>query len=277
MLDSFHIDDIISAALKEDMPFGDITTDSLIDDGSMSIAQIIARENGIIAGLYIAKRVFELLDASTDFEPKTCEGARVRRGDIVAAIEGRTKTLLRGERTALNFLQRLSGIATMTDEFCSSVRDLPVKITDTRKTAPGLRLLEKYAVRVGGGYNHRLSLSDGVLIKDNHIKAAGGIKNAVELVRKRIPHTVKIEVETETLIQVREALEAGADIIMLDNMGIDMMREAVRMIDRRALVEASGNISLENVRDVAATKVDIISIGKITHSARSLDLSMKFL
>jgi len=276
ILDHIHIDEIILSALREDMPLGDITTDNLVNRASKSRAVLIAKEEGIIAGAGMAERTFKLLDPSVDYVASRKDGERVKKGDIIAEIEGSTSAMLKAERTALNFLQRLSGIATRTSQFCEKVGDLPVKITDTRKTTPGLRLLEKYAVKAGGGRNHRYSLSDGVLIKDNHIKAAGGIKNAVEMVRGRIPHTIKIEVETETLEQVSEALEAGADIIMLDNMSCGAMKEAVRLIAHRAVVEASGNVRLENVREIAETGVDIISVGQITHSAGSLDISMRF-
>ncbi|MCR4436270.1 MAG: carboxylating nicotinate-nucleotide diphosphorylase [Clostridiales bacterium] len=277
MLDNFYINDIIRNALKEDIPFGDITTDSLIAADSVSRARLIAKENGIIAGLEVCEAVFKFLDSGVEFEKNVAEGVPVKNGDVIAHIRGNTRALLKAERTALNFLQRLSGIATATNQLCARVAGLPVKIADTRKTTPGLRFLEKYAVRTGGGSNHRFCLSDGVLIKDNHIKAAGGIKKAVELCREKIPHTVKIEVETESLEQVKEALEARADIIMLDNMSLDRMKEAVKFIGKRALVEASGNVSLENVHDVACTGVDIISAGWITHSARALDISLRIL
>ncbi len=274
---NFSVDELIMAALKEDMPLGDITTDNIIDAEARSKARITAKEDGVIAGLDVARRVFEMLDRDVVFKCLVSEGDFVRRGDIVAEIEGNTRALLKGERTALNFLQRLSGIATITRKFCDRVKDYPVKIVDTRKTTPGLRYLEKYAVRVGGGTNHRYCLSDGVLIKDNHIRAAGGIKNAVEKVRRGIPHTIKIEVETETLDQVKEALEAGADIIMLDNMDYDTMAEAVKIINKAALVEASGNVDMDRLVDIAKTGVDIISVGKLTHSVKALDLSMKFI
>ncbi len=248
MLDRFYIDNIVITALKEDMPLGDITTDNLIDESSISRARFIAKEEGIIAGLDVCERVFEILDENIEFIKKVKDGSNVKYGDVIAEVEGNTRAMLKAERTALNFLQRLSGIATKTNEFCRMVEGLPVKIVDTRKTTPGLRMLEKYAVRVGGGTNHRFSLSDGVLIKDNHIKAAGGIRNAIEKVRNNIPHTIKIEVETETLEQVKEAVEAGADIIMLDNMSIETMREAVKLINHRALVEASGNMDKDRLR-----------------------------
>jgi nicotinate-nucleotide pyrophosphorylase (carboxylating) len=277
MLNDLYMDEIIRRVLKEDMPMGDITTDNLIEKDLVSRGHIIAKDRGIIAGLDMAERVFKVLDNSVKFKRLVRDGDRVNRGDIIAEVEGNTRALLKGERTALDFLQRLSGIATKTGEFCEKVREFPVKISDTRKTTPGLRLLEKYAVRIGGGHNHRFSLSDGVLIKDNHIKAAGSIKKAIELSRQKIPHTIKIEVETENLEQVREALECGADIIMLDNMSMDMMKEAVKIIDKKALVEASGNVDLEKVYEIASIGADIISVGGLTHSAKALDMSLKFI
>jgi nicotinate-nucleotide pyrophosphorylase (carboxylating) len=277
MLNDLYMDEIIRRVLKEDMPMGDITTDNLIEKDLVSRGHIIAKDRGIIAGLDMAERVFKVLDNSVKFKRLVRDGDKVNRGDVIAEVEGNTRALLKGERTALDFLQRLSGIATKTGEFCEKVREFPVKISDTRKTTPGLRLLEKYAVRIGGGHNHRFSLSDGVLIKDNHIKAAGSIKKAIELSRQKIPHTIKIEVETENLEQVREALECGADIIMLDNMSMDMMKEAVKIIDKKALVEASGNVDLEKVYEIASIGVDIISVGGLTHSAKALDMSLKFI
>jgi nicotinate-nucleotide pyrophosphorylase (carboxylating) len=277
MLNDLYMDEIIRRVLKEDMPMGDITTDNLIEKDLVSRGHIIAKDRGIIAGLDMAERVFKVLDNSVKFKRLVRDGDKVNRGDVIAEVEGNTRALLKGERTALDFLQRLSGIATKTGEFCEKVREFPVKISDTRKTTPGLRLLEKYAVRIGGGHNHRFSLSDGVLIKDNHIKAAGSIKKAIELSRQKIPHTIKIEVETENLEQVREALECGADIIMLDNMSMDMMKEAVKIIDKKALVEASGNVDLEKVYEIASIGADIISVGGLTHSAKALDMSLKFI
>jgi nicotinate-nucleotide pyrophosphorylase (carboxylating) len=266
--------DIVMNALKEDMPLGDITTDNIISPESTTRATFLAKQDAIIVGLQVAQHVFEILDTGVKFTAFIKDGDRVKKGDIIAAVSGPTRALLKGERTALNFMQRLSGIATITNKYVQIVKDLPVKVADTRKTTPGLRILEKYAVSAGGGSNHRYSLSDGVLIKDNHIAAAGGIRNAVELVRKSIPHTVKIEVETESIEEVQEALDCKADIIMLDNMSNDQMREAVKLINKRALVEASGNISEETIYEVAKTGVDIISIGKVTHSAGSIDISM---
>ena len=276
MVNAFEIDKIILTGLKEDMPFGDITTDNLIDDTSQSEALLIAKDTGVIAGIDIAKRVFEIVDKNVVFEKRIEDGHRVKSGDVIAQIKGNTRALLKGERTALNLLQRLSGIATKTRELCEKIKDTNSKVVDTRKTTLGLRALEKYAVRVGGGNNHRFSLSDGVMIKDNHIKAAGGIKEAVKKIRKKIPHTIKIEVETETLEQVEEALEAGADIIMLDNMGVDKVRKAVKIINGSAISEASGNVNLDSIVEIAKTGVDIISVGSLTHSVSAFDISMEF-
>ncbi|AEV70639.1 carboxylating nicotinate-nucleotide diphosphorylase [Acetivibrio clariflavus] len=269
------IDNIIINSLKEDMPAGDITTDNIIDENAMSFAKMIAKDSGVIAGLDVAKRVFELLDQDVKFDKHTEDGQWVSKGDVIATIHGKTRALLKGERTALNILQRLSGIATITRQYADKIKHLKAKVVDTRKTTPGLRMLEKYAVRVGGGTNHRFCLSDGVLIKDNHIKAAGGIKKAIELVRNKIPHTIKIEVETETIDQVLEAIDGKADIIMLDNMGLDMMKEAVKIINGKAIVEASGNVTLDTIVEIAETGVDIISVGSLTHSVRAFDISMK--
>lgn len=277
MIDKMYIDATILNALKEDMPLGDITTDNTIKNGSASKARFIAKQDMVVAGLDVSERVFKLLDEGIQFTRLVEDGMLVHKGDIIAEIEGSTSAMLKAERTALNFLQRLSGISTKTSQFVDKIKDLPAKIVDTRKTTPGLRYLEKYAVKTGGGQNHRFCLSDGVLIKDNHIMAAGGIKKAIEQVRGHIPHTIKIEVETETMEQVAEAIEAGADIIMLDNMSPDMMREAVKFINRKALVEASGNITLDKVRSVAETGVDIISVGALTHSVEAADISMRFI
>lgn len=273
-LDNLYIHDIVMNALKEDMPLGDITTDNIVSEGDVSKAEFLAKQDAIIAGLDVAKHVFETLDSNVRFEAIVKDGDEVKKGDIIATVSGSTRALLKAERTALNFLQRLSAIATITNRYVLKVQDLSVKITDTRKTTPGLRLLEKYAVSAGGGSNHRFSLSDGVLIKDNHIAAAGGIKNAVERVRGSIPHTVKIEVEVESIEEVQEALDCKADIIMLDNMTNEQMTKAVNLINKRALVEASGNMTEDTIYDVALTGVDIISIGKLTHSSNSIDISM---
>ena len=273
-LDVLYITDTIMNALKEDMPLGDITTDNIVGEESVTRATFLAKQDAIIAGLIVAKQVFSILDKDVEFTTFIKDGAAVKKGDIIAEVKGSTRALLKAERTALNFMQRLSAIATITNKYVKLVEGTGVRVTDTRKTTPGLRLLEKYAVSCGGGSNHRFSLSDGVLIKDNHIAAAGGIKNAVEAVRKSIPHTVKIEVETESLEEVQEALDCRADIIMLDNMTNDQMMEAVKLINKRALVEASGNVSEETIAGIAKTGVDIISVGKLTHSANSVDISM---
>jgi len=270
-----EIDRIIVNAIREDIPSGDITTDNIIDENARSKAYMIAKDTGVIAGLDVAKRVFELLDDSTVFEKMVQDGQVVKYGDIIAKIEGNTRALLKGERTALNLLQRMSGIATRTKKLTDIIKNTKARLVDTRKTTPGLRVLEKYAVRAGGGYNHRYCLSDGVLIKDNHIKAAGSLTKAIELVREKIPHTIKIEVETENIEQVREALNGKADIIMLDNMGLDKIKEAVKIIDGKALSEVSGNVSIENINDIACTGVDIISVGGLTHSVIAFDISMK--
>lgn len=270
-----EIDRIIIYAIREDVPSGDITTDNIIDENSISEATMIAKDNGVVAGLDVAKRVFELLDEKVVFEKMFQDGQIVKYGDIIAKIKGSTRVLLKGERTALNLLQRMSGIATGTKLLADRIKDTKARLVDTRKTTPGLRILEKYAVRIGGGFNHRFCLSDGVLIKDNHIKAAGSIKNAIELVRDKIPHTIKIEVETESIEQVKEALDGKADIIMLDNMGLDKITEAVKIVNGRAITEASGNINIERIYDIACTGVDIISVGGLTHSVNSFDISMK--
>jgi nicotinate-nucleotide pyrophosphorylase (carboxylating) len=277
-LEPIHIDDIILTALKEDMPLGDITTDNTIDPATRSKAVLIAKEDAVLAGIDVFERVFTLLDntGSMKFNRKANDGDVIKKGQSFLEFEGPASILLKGERTALNFLQHMSGIATKTREFCNKVAGLPVKVTDTRKTVPGIRHLAKYAVRAAGGSNHRQCLSDGVLIKDNHIYAAGGIANAIEQVRGNIPHTIKIEVETENLDQVREALDSKADIIMLDNMSIEMMKEAVALINKRALVEASGNVNLDNIYEIACTGVDIISVGALTHSVKAADISMRF-
>lgn len=276
MLDKLYVDELIRKALTEDMPFGDITTDNTIKPGTMAKAVLIAKSDMVIAGIEIFERVFKLLDEETTFTKNMPDGCLVAEGSVFLEFEGEASILLKGERTALNILQHLSAIATKTAEFCKLVQDLPVKITDTRKTMPGLRQLEKYAVRAGGGSNHRFCLSDGVLIKDNHIKAAGGITQAVANVREAIPHTVKIEVETETLEQVQEALDARADIIMLDNMSLEMMSKAVKLIDGRAQTEASGEVNLDRVRAIALTGVDLISVGELTHTVKAANISMRF-
>ncbi len=276
MLDLKQIDKVVLNALEEDMPYGDITTDSLIPEDRMVEAKFLAKADGVICGMPVVERVFKLIDARAALEILKNDGQAVQKGEILAILRGPAAAVLKGERTALNLLQRLSGIATRTHCFAELVKDYPVSIADTRKTTPGLRYLEKYAVRCGGGRNHRYSLSDAVMLKDNHIAAGGGILSAVRTVRASIPHTVKIEVEVENMDMVREALESGADIIMLDNMDIAAMAEAVRVIGGRALVEASGDVTEERIRAIAETGVDIISIGCITHSVKALDISLRF-
>jgi len=235
---------------------------------------LYAKKSGLIAGLDIAEQVFHTVDHELSFQRFVTEGSQVQKGDVIAEVTGSVQAILTGERLALNLLQRLSGIATRTQLFVKEISHTQARIVDTRKTTPGLRLLEKYAVRVGGGHNHRFALYDAVMIKDNHSKGAGGIKEAVRKAREAIPHTMKIEVEAESLMQVQEALEAGADIIMLDNMSCDLMREAVQIISGKAIIEASGGVTLETVRAIAETGVDVISVGGLTHSVAALDISL---
>ena len=271
------IDKIIEQALLEDIGTGDITSESIVPYGLKAKGIIKTSEEGVVAGLNIACLVFRKLDSEIIFQEKIKDSTKVARGKVLAEITGSARTILKGERVALNFLQRMSGIATITSKFCQEVKDLPVRIVDTRKTTPGLRILEKYAVRMGGGHNHRFGLYDAVLIKDNHIAVAGGIKSAVNSVRKQISKTLNIEVEVENLSQLQEALEMKVDIIMLDNMNLDTMREAVKIVKSKALIEASGGIALEKVRKIAQTGVDLISIGALTHSVKSLDISMEII
>ncbi|GAB6170859.1 carboxylating nicotinate-nucleotide diphosphorylase [Paradesulfitobacterium aromaticivorans] len=267
-------EEIVRTALNEDIGFQDITTESIVDEAHQSRAELMAKQEGIIAGLEVAEKVFYLLNPGVKFAAKVKDGEKVSRGQIVATVQGSTRTLLAGERTALNFVQHLSGIATATGRAVELVRGHACRIVDTRKTTPGLRVLEKYAIRVGGGHNHRLGLFDAVLIKDNHIEAAGGIVPAVAKVRENIGHMVKIEVEVESLEQVEEALTTRAEVIMLDNMPPKQMAQAVKLIDGRALTEASGGITFDSLRVVAETGVDLISLGWLTHSAPVLDISM---
>ena len=268
-------DELIINALKEDIGTGDITTNTTIPSGASVAGRFIAKEDGVICGLGICERVFKVLDGSIKFTANKKDGDFVVAGEAFAAVSGNARNVLTGERTAINLLQRMSGVATMTSRAVAQVAGTNAKIADTRKTTPGLRALEKYAVKTGGGTNHRFNLSDGILIKDNHIAAAGGIKNAVERARANAPHTLKIEVECETMRDVEEALSAGADIIMLDNMDAENMKRAVDYIGGRAVTEASGNMGDRDLCEVAKTGVDIISIGALTHSVRSLDISLK--
>jgi nicotinate-nucleotide pyrophosphorylase (carboxylating) len=272
-----EFDAIIAAALGEDMPEGDVTSGSIIPAEARSEAIFLAKEDGVLAGLAIARRVLEKIDPAVEFDEKIQDGASFRKFDILAAIEGPTMAILKGERTALNFLQHLSGVATATRRFVDAVAGTKAKILDTRKTTPGLRLLEKYAVKMGGGTNHRLSLSDMILIKDNHLRYVGSVAEAVRRARAAAKPGIRIEVEAADIAQVRDALAAGADMIMLDNMTLETMREAVALAESRVPLEASGNMSLDRVRAVAETGVDFISVGALTHSARAVDISLEFL
>ncbi|MED1954490.1 carboxylating nicotinate-nucleotide diphosphorylase [Brevibacillus centrosporus] len=260
--------------LHEDLGFGDITTMSTIPEGEQGIGILYAKESGIVAGLQIAQQVFETVDPELTFTAKVEEGARVEYGQQIAEVSGSVRSILSGERLALNLMQRLSAIATKTNEYVQAVAGTKARVVDTRKTTPGMRFLEKYAVRVGGGHNHRFALYDAVMIKDNHIKGAGGIAQAVAAARAAIPHTMTVEVEAESLGQVQEALDAGADIIMLDNMSNEQMVEAVQLIDGRAIVEASGGVNLDTIGSIAKTGVDIISVGALTHSVKAFDISL---
>ncbi len=278
-LSPFALDGILENALREDVGTGDITTLSTISPDRTVTGKYIAKESGVICGLDVVRRVFALLDPSIVLEARIQDGGAVQKGDIVAIVRGNARNVLTGERVGLNLLQHMSGVATQTARAVAAVAGTKAKIVDTRKATPGLRILDKYAVRAGGGGNHRFNLADGILIKDNHIVAAGGIANAVRAARENAPHVLKIEVEVENFAQLDEALSAGADIIMLDNMTIEDMRRAVKTVNGRALTEASGNMgdkTPEQLRVVAETGVDFISIGALTHSVRALDISLKF-
>lgn len=268
---------LIDIALKEDIGPGDITTDHLIDPQLKGKGFIIAKELLVVAGLNIAKQVFQYLDSEVIFESEYEDGDFVNKGDTLAEVKGKLRALLTGERTALNFLQHLSGISTLVRSYVNELSEKNIRLVDTRKTTPGWRVLEKYAVRVGGAYNHRIGLYDGILIKDNHIAAFGGIRKAIDHIRTQVPHLLKIEVEVSNLNQVKEALEAKADVIMLDNMSVKKIKEATALINSRAVVELSGRITKGNLQALADTGVDIISVGALTHSARSVDISMQIL
>lgn len=266
--------DTIRLAILEDIGHGDITSLLIVPEGEKAKANIIAKEDFIIAGMPFVKGVFNAIDTDVVINVFFDEGSSVKKGDIIAGISGNARSLLAGERISLNILQRISGIATMTNQYVKKVNGLPVKIADTRKTIPGMRIMEKYGVKIGGGANHRFGLYDGILIKDNHIKIAGGVRKAVGLAKKG-HHILKIEIEVKSLDELKEALDAGADVIMLDNMSVDDMKKAVKTAKGKAILEASGNVNLENIRSIAETGVDIISIGALTHSARAVDISMK--
>lgn len=274
-LSNFYIDDIIKIALKEDINYMDISTDLLIPEKQKNKAYFISKADGILCGIDIAMRVFELLDKDFEFKNNFNDGDEIKKGDIICEFEGHTAPLLKGERTALNIIQHMSGIATATNKAVKLVSGTGASVCDTRKTLPGLRALEKYAVLAGGGKNHRYNLSDCIMLKDNHIEAAGGITAAVSAVKNKIGHTVKIEVETSTLEEVSEAAASDVDIIMLDNMDYATMKKAVEIINGRAKTEASGGITLENITYVAQCGVNIISLGALTHSVKAFDISMK--
>jgi nicotinate-nucleotide pyrophosphorylase (carboxylating) len=271
---SKRVKKIIEAALTEDIGTGDITTGAIVGSELAGKAQAWAKDDFVVAGIDIFKEVFCCLDDRTQFQLLVSDGELVKKGDVVAEISGRLFYILQAERVALNIFQRMCGIATLTRKYVEAVRGTKAKILDTRKTMPGLRVIDKMAVSIGGGFNHRMGLYDGVMIKDNHIAAAGSITAAVEAQRKRLAHTLKIEVETKDLSEVQEALDCGVEIIMLDNMALEEMKKAVELIAGRALVEASGNVNLQRVAAIAATGVDYISVGELTHSVRAADISL---
>lgn len=275
ILPQFYIDDLIKNAITEDINYIDVATDYLLYEGAVSEAYFVAKADGVLCGAEIAMRVFELLDDQFSYTLYKKDGDEVKNGDLIAEFKGRTVKLLKGERTALNLIQHMSGIATLTNECVKQTEGTRATIADTRKTLPGLRSLQKYAVTCGGGRNHRYNLSDCAMLKDNHIDAKGGITAAVMALREKIGHTVKIEVETRTLSEVEEAVSVGADIIMLDNMDNETMKQAVEIVDGKALLEASGNLTKERIKSVAELGVDILSIGALTHSVTAFDISMK--
>ncbi len=272
---NLNVDNLILQALREDITSEDITTNSVMPEYQLGEVELICKQDGVLAGLEVFKRVFELLDDKTEFDMQAKDGDKVVNGQLIGKIRGDIRVLLEGERTALNYLQRMSGIATYTNSIAVLFEGSKTKLLDTRKTTPNMRVFEKYAVKVGGGYNHRFNLSDGILLKDNHIGAAGGVKEAVYMAQEYAPFVRKIEVECENLDMVREAVEAGADIIMLDNMDKETMKEAISIIDGRAKTECSGNVTKENVANLIDIGVDYISSGALTHSAPIMDLSLK--
>lgn len=273
--DKLNVDNLILLALQEDISSEDVTTNSVMREYQKGTAQLICKQDGIVAGMDVFKRVFELLDENTEVSIYVKDGQEVKNGQIMADVTGDIRVLLSGERTALNYLQRMSGIATYTNRVAKLLEGSKTKLLDTRKTTPNMRIFEKYAVRAGGGYNHRYNLSDGVLIKDNHIGAAGSVKKAIEMAKEYAPFVRKIEVEVENLDMVREAVEAGADIIMLDNMSPETMKKAIEIIDGRAQTECSGNVTKENIQNILDVGVDYVSSGALTHSAPILDISLK--
>lgn len=270
-----NADNLIKMALQEDISSEDVTTNAVMRSRKQGEVQLICKQDGIIAGLGVFERVFKLLDETTEVEFYAEDGDEVKNKQILGVIRGDIRVLLSGERTALNYLQRMSGIATYTHQIAELLKETKIKLLDTRKTTPNMRIFEKYAVKVGGGYNHRYNLSDGILLKDNHIGAAGSVRKAVEMAKEYAPFVRKIEIETENLEMVKEAVEAGADIIMLDNMTPEVMKEAVKLIDGRAETECSGNVTKENIERLVEVGVDYISSGALTHSSPILDLSLK--
>ncbi len=270
-----NADELILQALREDISSEDVTTNAVMRKAQKGEAQLICKQDGVLAGLFVFQRVFELLDEGTKVEFQFSDGDKVKKGDLIGTVSGDIRAILSGERTALNFLQRMSGIATYTNSIASLLEGSKVKLLDTRKTTPNMRIFEKYSVKAGGGYNHRYNLSDGILLKDNHIGAAGGVKEAIEMAKEYAPFVRKIEVECETVEMVKEALEAGADIIMLDNMGVEEMQEAIAAIDGKAEIECSGNVTKENIGHYISLGVDYISSGALTHSAPIMDISLK--
>ncbi len=271
----FYVDDIIKKAITEDINYLDVTSDYLLSDTHTSKAKFIAKDDGVLAGIDVALRVFELVDASLTFEVFKKDVDEIKKGDVIATVEGKTKSILKAERTSLNLLQHMSGIATMTNRCVKLTKGTKASVVDTRKTLPGLRPLQKYAVTVGGGKNHRYNLSDAAMLKDNHIDSYGSLTNAVNALREKVGHMVKIEVEVDSFELLDEALKVKADVIMLDNMTPEQMAKAVEIVNGRALLEASGNITLDNIADVAKTGVDIISLGALTHSVKAFDISLK--
>ena len=277
ILNQFYVDNLIKTALLEDINYVDITTDYLIPEDQENEAKFLAKADGVLCGIEVALRVFTLIQPDFQYEVFIHDGEEVKKGDIIAKIKGKTRTILKGERTALNLLQHMSGISSMTNRIVKIVEGTNASIADTRKTLPGMRPLQKYAVTVGGGKNHRFNLSDAAMLKDNHIDAGGGITNAVTKLRTKLGHMAKVELEVRTLDELREALSVDVDVIMLDNMVNDTMREAVKIADGKALLEASGGITEETIRGVAETGVDIISIGALTHSVKAFDISLKII
>lgn len=277
ILNQFYVDNLIKTALLEDINYVDITTDYLIPEDQENEAKFLAKADGVLCGIEVALRVFTLIQPDFQYEVFIHDGEEVKKGDIIAKIKGKTRTILKGERTALNLLQHMSGISSMTNRIVKIVEGTNASIADTRKTLPGMRPLQKYAVTVGGGKNHRFNLSDAAMLKDNHVDAGGGITNAVTKLRTKLGHMAKVELEVRTLDELREALSVDVDVIMLDNMDNDAMREAVKISDGKALLEASGGITEETIRDVAETGVDIISIGALTHSVKAFDISLKII